>query len=365
MVKTAHPSTVIDQEYTTLIRAQASAAEREGWLTRRQLELLHRERWFLLLAPLAYGGREYSLVDALLVEEALAWTDGSLGWVVTLCAGAGWFAAFFAPELATKIFATSELIFAGSGEVGGVATKRGDGYEISGKWRYATGAPVATIFTANCYVQERGVLLTDCVGNRLVAPFIFYRNEVNILKSWNAFGMCATGSHSFEAHKVWLPEERRFKIDENRPNVERPLYRVPFLQLAETTLAVNLSGMGLHFLEACEELFLEQSGGLAYRGIQPGTLIIQAKSRLNVARARLYQQVGEVWDTLCGGAQPEPTDLARLSRSARDIVSTVRWFTPLIYSLCGLRAADHGSPLNRAWRDIHTALQHGLFRKQM
>src|ERR1700744_6124630 len=90
----AHPSSVIDQKYTDIIRNAAPKAEETGKLTKEQLALIHDQKWFKLLAPQKYGGLQMSLPDALELEEALAWADGSVGWMVTLCAGAGWFGGF-------------------------------------------------------------------------------------------------------------------------------------------------------------------------------------------------------------------------------------------------------------------------------
>jgi hypothetical protein len=40
----------------------------------------------------------------------------------------------------------------------------------------------------------------------------------------------------------------------------------------------------------------------------------------------------------------------------------VREVVAAIYPLCGLRAVDLGSEINRVWRNIHTAGQHALLR---
>ncbi len=93
----AHPSALLEAEWVDIIRKEAMAAEQEGLLQAGQLELIYGQQWFKLLVPKAYGGLELELPDLIRMEEALSWADGSLGWVVTLCAGAGWFGGFINP----------------------------------------------------------------------------------------------------------------------------------------------------------------------------------------------------------------------------------------------------------------------------
>ena len=86
-----HPSAFLPPALLTTVRSYAAEAEEHRRLHEEQLKLIYRERWFKMFVPGKYGGREHTLPEALKIEEALAFTDGSTGWVVTLCGGAGWF----------------------------------------------------------------------------------------------------------------------------------------------------------------------------------------------------------------------------------------------------------------------------------
>ena len=118
------------------------------------LEIAYEQEWFKLYVPTVYGGAGKKLPEILQIEEDLAYVDGSTAWTVTLCSGAAWFAGFLDPELANEIFADRKVCFAGSGAVGGTAQKTEKGYRINGHWKYASGALHATIFTANCLLQD-------------------------------------------------------------------------------------------------------------------------------------------------------------------------------------------------------------------
>ncbi len=71
------------------ILTHATASDQAGVLDPALQTLLHARGWFSMLAPAAAGGAELALPAVVRLEEALAGADGSLGWTVTLCAGAG------------------------------------------------------------------------------------------------------------------------------------------------------------------------------------------------------------------------------------------------------------------------------------
>ncbi len=158
-----HPASFISPGLTDLISKFSAEAEKLGRLHPAQLDLIYQQGWFKLFVPRQYGGLELGLPEALQVEEALAWADGSTGWTVTLCSGANWFIGFLQPEQAKNIFEDPKVCLAGSGHPSGTAKLIKNGYEINGYWSYATGAPHATIFTANCVIQKE--------GDPLVRPF--------------------------------------------------------------------------------------------------------------------------------------------------------------------------------------------------
>ena len=120
----------------------ATVADAAGVLQLEQRALIHRRGWLTMLAPRSCGGAELALPDAVRLEEAIAAADGSCGWVVTLCAGAGWFAGFLPPALARELLATPRVCLAGSGAPGGQAERDGDGWRrgpaAARNWRCPT-----------------------------------------------------------------------------------------------------------------------------------------------------------------------------------------------------------------------------------
>ncbi len=352
-----HPSKYINDRHVATIRSSAVEAEQLGMLNEAQLTVAYSQKWFRLLVPEVYGGKQISLPDLVRLQEAISWTDGSTGWVVTLCSGAGWFGGFIDPDAAGEIFATENVCLAGSGAVSGTAEIIESGYRLNGTWNYASGAHHATHFTANCAVIRKGTAVLDDDGQPLVLPFVINKKDVILLPTWKYMGMVATGSHSFKLENVQVSANRCFHIDARYSQIEEKLYHYPFLQLAEATLAVNLSGMAVHFVDLCKDIFEEkqhQPKLIATQKALVWQILDQQTQLLNLARTELFTSVDTSWE------ETTPEHLREVSRASRVLARLARVAVDTLYPYCGLKAAAPDTEINRVWRDLHTAGQHSL-----
>lgn len=351
------------QDWTETIRKYAAEAEELGELHPQVLDLIYQENWFNLYVPKIYGGLEKPLPEILRLEESLAKADGSLAWTVTLCSGAAWFSGFLDKNLAKDIFKNPKACFAGSGAIGGTATVTRNGYNINGFWKYASGALHATVFTANCILTDKdNKALVDDDGNEIVKSFILFKEEVNIISEWAYFGLMATGSHAFEVKDLEVSPGRMFQIN-GELKVDIPLLNYPFMPLAETTLAVNYSGMALHFVELVEDYFYKRSGQKRYTQEQLAYFeqdLNNWKKDFQATRSAFFEEVDLSWEEFSKTGSLSKNTLKLISNKSRQLAHTSRKMVDALYPYCGLEAAKKATELNRVWRDIHTASQHSL-----
>ncbi|WBS01335.1 acyl-CoA dehydrogenase [Pseudoduganella sp. SL102] len=336
-------------------------AELAGFLLPEQQARLHAHGWLTMLAPRAAGGAELPLPEVVRLEEEIAATDGSLGWVVTLCAGAGWFAGFLPPALARGIMATPGVCLAGSGAPTGFADIDGDDVVITGRWDYASGAPMATHFTLNAVLRERGEVLRDEQGKPRIRAFIVPARHVALEASWQAIGLRASASHAYRLDGARIPASHGFTIDAAHATADGPLYRFPFMALAYVTLAANLLGMARHFLALAGPLVAarRQHGSGVPLGEVPAVAACLALAREELAehRTALYEVLDRAWDAV---VRHTLADEAALQRVSLQLVDTCRRTVDSLYPCCGLQAAREDAEINRVWRDFHTATQHAL-----
>ncbi|WP_423148749.1 acyl-CoA dehydrogenase [Rubrolithibacter danxiaensis] len=358
-----HPSAYLKAEWIKIIRQNAVAAEKSGSLTTEQLDLSYREGWFKLFVPKEFTGLEISLTEALKLEEALSWADGSFGWTITLCSGAGWFGGFLDKPFAETIFTDRKVCFGGSGAPTGTATATDGGYRINGKWKYATGATHLTHFTANCLIKKGTETVLDESENPLILPFVFNRDEVEITSDWNTTGLIATSSHSFSVSNLDISKERCMKTDSEKAVTANPIYNYPFLQFAESTLAANISGMAINFIDHCQDIFVNRIEHKKLKEHQQKVLIeslAEAKNKINESRQDFYYATERSWAFFTDRKHATAQSLEEVSLTSRNLASIARQQVDELYPLCGLIAADPKSEINRIWRDIHTASQHTL-----
>ncbi len=362
MIDLSSPASVLAQEWIDSIRTEAVLAEKHGKLTKKQLNLIYEQGWFKLLIPAAYGGKQLPLHEVLAIEEALAYADGSLGWAVTLCAGAGWFGGFMDQGVSRELLQAPNVCMAGSGASNGRAEITNSGYVITGKWPYASGSPDATVFTANCKVTQNGVPVKNENGSDKIIAIVMLRSEVTITDEWNGFGMRSTGSHSYEVNDLKIDSNRAFDIH-SAPVIEAPLYYFPFHQFAEATLTVNMTGMGIHFMELCGKMLADRysdtvTGHVNYEVLLDRYNMLQQK--LTVARQKLFYAVDMSWQVCSANKEISQSLLYKISAASLTAVNVVRDCVDTLYPYCGLKAADKDSEINRVWRDIHTAGQHNM-----
>ncbi|MGV3763753.1 acyl-CoA dehydrogenase [Parapedobacter sp.] len=334
------------------LRQFSALAENEGSLTADQLAIIYDFRWFKLFVPNSLGGLEWSVPEGVRLEEELARIDGSLGWTVTLCAGANLFVGYMDRSVTGSVFADPKVCLGGSGQATGKAVIDGDRYRVSGRWRYATGAPHLTHFTANCTLEQDGRKFLDSNGNPVIHSFFFPKADVRIISDWNAFGLKATASHSFEVDNLTVDRSQAFLITPDAATWHHPIYRYPFLPFAEATLAVNTLGMARHFLECAAELDV---AGLR-KSVQA------AESQLKEARESFYRVLDYSWNELLRVGECTAETFEPVSRWSRELVKVSRKQVVALFPHVGMAGADASSEINRVWRDIFTASQHSLLR---
>lgn len=352
-----HPSYYLQPDWVKIIRARSFEAESMAKLHPDQLAIIYDQGWFKILVPALYAGREMSLPELVRLEESISWADGSVGWVVTLCCGAGWFGGFLEQAKAKTVFSNPQVCLAGSGAATGTASITENGYLINGTWKYASGAHHATHFTANCIIKKGEETVMNEDGSPLILPFIFDSKDAEVFPAWKYVGMMGTGSDAFRVTNLTVSPDCCFKIDPAATVIKNPLYQYPFHQLAEATLAANISGIAIHFMDLCAEIFNEKLGQDKYSEAQKNILkqtLARLHNELENTRLAFYIAVDSSWN------DGNERTLQEVSLTSRKLAKTSRECVDQLYPYCGLQAANPESEINKTWRDIHTASQHSL-----
>lgn len=303
-----------------------------------------------LWVPEQYNGLGCSLLNGLSKLQSLARIDGSLGWTVTLCSGANFFIGNLPKPVSQEIFLGGEspAILGGSGGVFGTAEKTEEGFKINGKWKYATGAPYLSHFTMNASVIENGKPLLDEKGSRLILSFLLPKEEVKIVEDWDAVGLEASATHSFEVRDVHIHGDYSFQY--NSRFLPQSIFKIDFSVFADLTLWVNYIGMAEHFQEESRagdsapkaadlEFVLENSNEQVIR------YAADVEYRILSQKCLPKEYVKEIHQ--------------EASRSVKNISQAIIGLYPYL----GIKASRSSHILNKIFRDYFTATQHHIFTR--
>ena len=345
-----------------MVRTQALEADRTAQLSDAVVGALQELQLFKLWVPKRYDGLELDLPRTLHIYEAAARIDGALGWAVMIGAGGGLFAAYLEPQAANELFAPPGAVVAGSGAPTGRAERVPNGYRAAGRWRYASGARYATVFTANCIVTHNGAPQLDSDGNALIRAMSFDPSNVTVIPTWNATGMRGTGSHDIEVSEVFVPAEHTFSVFTDPARESGALYRLSFDVLTQLPVAAVGAGIARHALDVF--------AALASTKKVPGSDATLAedsavRSRYSESHARwlsvhlaLHSLATRVWETVVMGASQSTGELAEIAAACALFLSELEVAVGSLSRIAGMNAVLHDEELARAWRDLQTLSAH-------
>ncbi|WP_192043633.1 acyl-CoA dehydrogenase family protein [Paenibacillus rhizovicinus] len=197
---------------------RAPRHDREGSFPFDNFADLREAGYLKLTVPRAFGGDEISLYEFVMLQERLAYGDGStalavgwhLGQVMHLRTTGKWPADTFA-ELCRSIVTDGTMINTFASEAASGSPSRGGrpettavpvegGWRITGRKTFSTLSPILDRFVVSAYLPDE-----DCT-----ADFLVHRSDrVTIVETWDTLGMRATGSHDVVLDGAFAATDKR------------------------------------------------------------------------------------------------------------------------------------------------------------
>jgi len=347
-------------------QADARAAETEG-LRRLPDDLaaaLVGTGVFRLCVPRRYGGAEAQLLETIEAIERLSYHDGSTGWCAMIGATTGLTAAFLPPQFAREIYGDPAAVTGGYALPAGSALPVEGGLLVNGRWAWGSGLHHCTWIGGGCWVvDERGERAAR--PDDLAAPFVFFeRSQVELLDTWRVAGLRGTGSTDYEVRDALVPEGRWVQLPVGQPQVDSPLYRVPLL----SALALGVSAVALGLARRAQDELVALAGGkrpaqssrtLAERPVVQAQ-VARAEAAWRSAAAFVAEVVSEAWEAAGQGGPLGDEQVRRLRLAATDATWRAAAAVDLAYHAGGGSSIHEASPLQRVFRDVHVATQHGM-----
>jgi alkylation response protein AidB-like acyl-CoA dehydrogenase len=349
-----------------MIAAAADDIEAGRELTPEVVAALHDAGLFRMLLPRSLGGHELTPLVYVQAVEELAKADASTAWCVAQISGACTVAASLDHEVGHEIFANDPraLLAVGPPHASGRAVAAPGGYRVSGDWQYASGSRHATWMAAHCPVLEPdGTPRLDANGMPVERTLIFPKSSVAMKDVWRVIGLKGTGSDSYSANDLFVPEQRSMTAFGRNPAEKRergPLYQFTTFQLHGASFAAIAIGIACASLDAFVELAKAKTPyGMKY--ILRDNAVIQsqigvAQSQLAGARVFLHHALEGTWR----GAEARSITLdqrLQLRMASCNASMVARQVVDTAYHAAGATAIFESNPFERRFRDLHTVSQ--------
>ena len=343
-------------EISALARELAPETERERRLPDELVARLRDSGLMLAGAPEEAGGLELDPGVALRCAEEIARGDAAAGWCVAIAETSGLLAAYLPDGSRTELFGDRRRIAAGVWAPRGQGRHADGGIVVSGRWPYCSGIGHSEVFFAGC-------LVTDSDGETSPVPRVIAVpvDELDVLDTWHTLGLRGTGSHDAVAEQLFVPADRVLSLFAG-PAIDRRLYRFPPFGYFALSIGAAALGNARGALDEFAELAVHKVGQGSSRTLaqRPAThaTVAAAEASLRAARSFYYEAIEAAWQA---AAEPGPVSVElrndlRLAatHAVRDSAAAVR----NVFDLAGGPAIYDDSPLQRRFRDAHTATAH-------
>ncbi|MGO9607217.1 MAG: acyl-CoA dehydrogenase family protein [Candidatus Binataceae bacterium] len=346
------------------IRENADRAEQQRQLPKEVADAFHEAGLYRILLPKSMGGGELTIPEAFQVCEEVARIDGSAGWNLLICSGGPIFGHMVSRAAFEKVFSDPRGVSAGSlNPMETRVTKVEGGWRFGGRATYVSGSAQAT------YITVAGVVLSEGApqftnGMPVVRGGMLPIEKVTVLDTWSTAGMRGTGSNDCVYEDVFVPEEFTFDWFNARSPWQRGGFANIPLALQAAGLAAAALGIARHALDALNEI-AQAKVPTATRALLKERPVAQtefarAEGILRAARAYFYQAHEEAWRKGEAGEPFTRNDHADARLAVVTAVKLALQATDIVVDLAGMNATRTTSPVERCWRDVHTAAQHVL-----
>ena len=187
-----------------MLREDQDESDRRGVYTDRIHAALKDGGFYRVVQPRRFGGYEFDYPSFIRVIMELATGHPASGWCYTLSCSHNYLIASHWPEQAQiDVFAPTDgdVRVCQRATPAGTITPVDGGYEVTGTFGFASGAPVATHFVGSSVLQ-------DGEGPPRTVSFVVARANFEMLPDWGgdySLGMQGSGSNSIRLDRVFVP----------------------------------------------------------------------------------------------------------------------------------------------------------------
>jgi len=358
------------REIVPMLRERAQRAEDARMLIRENEQLLHESGLFRFHQPKAFGGMELPFVAVVDIPAELARGCASTAWSVGNVACHHWIHGYYEPETQREVWEANPdaLIASSIALAAGRGRKVPGGFIVNGRWPFSSAVD-------NSEWNMLAVTVYDDDGK---APIdwrlcLVPKSDYEIIDTWYAMGMSATGSKDVAVNELFVPERRALALLRCRGGREHPgaalntgaLFAIPLVAASSHPLAPAALGAA----EGALELFLATMAKRAgtYTGARVADFqavqikVARARCLIDAARDLLRESAIAFQDAAERGVVPDLETKLRFRAHSAFAVGQAREAVETLWSCYGAQGLYTRDPLQRHLRDVLAINQHFSF----
>jgi 3-hydroxy-9,10-secoandrosta-1,3,5(10)-triene-9,17-dione monooxygenase len=353
-----------------ILRERAARAEDARMLLRENEQLLHESGLFRFHQPKSFGGMELDFVAVVDIPAELARGCPSTAWNVGNVACHHWILGYYDPATQHEVwdFTPDALIASSIALAAGRGRKTDGGFVINGRWPFSSAVD-------NSDWNMLAVSIYDGDGKTPVdwRLCLVPKSDYEVIDTWYAMGMAATGSKDVAVSELFVPERRalpllRCRGGSGHPGAALspgPLYRIPIVAASSHPLAPAALGAA----EGAYELFLETMATRAgtYTGARVADFqavqikVARARCLIDSARDLLRQSAIAFQAAAQRNEAPDLETKLRFRAHSAFAVNQSREAVETLWSCYGAQGLYTRDPLQRHLRDVLAISQHFSF----
>lgn len=351
------------------LRDRASRTEELRRLPPETERDLHEAGLFRIVQPRRVGGAELDYVALVDCADALGQADASVAWNFANLASHHWMLGMFDRRAQDAVWAGNADVLIASSFIfpAGRARRVDGGYILRGHWPFSSGVESCD------WNMLAGVVATedeaDGIEYRL---FLLNRSDYRINDTWNATGLCGTGSNDVWVEDSFVADEMTVAVGDLtggptpgsavNPNA---LYALPVFSL----FPYVLSGVGLGNAQAClnDYVDLARHRASTYNRAKLSDLqtiqikIAEASAKIDAARLMMRTNCIDAMADARRGNVPGLAGKTRLRRDGAFSVNLCTEAVSLLFAASGARSLFTSGALQRQFRDAHAVNSHLAF----
>jgi alkylation response protein AidB-like acyl-CoA dehydrogenase len=352
------------REIVDALKQTEAQSEANRTLGARAVELLHQAGLTRIVSPAAYGGYQLPVRALVEAERVVAHGSTAASWVLMVCAAHTFIAGRMPRRGQDEIFGGDPgMLIPGVPSLRGTCQRAQDGYVLSGRWPYASGADHGDWVLIGCK-GIRNDAGEPCPSLIVVMP----KKDAVIDDTWFTLGMRGTGSKDVLLENTFIPEHYAVPMIEAQmgtvPGIEIPLYRLPIRPALATMLLGTIVGMAERGLQ----LFIDKTRGR--RDVYTGAMkadnagvqrrVAEASVEISCAWALAQQNCDLLEEAMLRDPPMPAAKRAQVRWNAAYATELCRRACNRLFEGAGAGAAHDSHVMQVFFRDMNTASHHAM-----